>query len=70
MESTKMTLNIVETCEALNLSRPIVMQYIRRKDNPLPCIKTGKRYRIPCASLEKWIIEEAARNSGTATGKR
>lgn len=66
----KMTLNIEETCEALNLSRPIVMQYIRRKDNPLPCIKTGKRYRIPFADLERWISEEAARNSGTAAGKR
>ena len=69
MESTSMTLNIVETMEALQLSRPIVMQYIRRKDNPLPCIKTGKRYRIPKAALEQWIMEEAARNSGT-TGRR
>lgn len=65
MENTSMTLNIAETMEALQLSRPLVMQYIRRKNNPLPCIKTGKRYRIPRAALETWIMEEAARNSGT-----
>ena len=62
-----MTLDIEETVQALNLSRPIVMAYIHRKDNPLPCIKTGKRYRIPRTSLERWIEEEAAQNSGTAT---
>ena len=65
-----MTLDIEQTMKALNLSRPLVMNYIRRKDNPLPCIKTGKRYRIPRAALEQWVLEEAARNSGAASGRR
>ena len=66
MSSEKLTLNIPEVCEMLNLSRPIITAYIKRRNNPLPCIvTTGRtgRYVIPRAALEKWLIEEAQRNS-------
>lgn len=69
MENLKMTLSIEETMQALCLSRPLVMSFIHREDNPLPCIKTGKRYRVPRAALETWIMEEAARNT-YAPGKK
>lgn len=59
----KLTLTVAEVCEALGVSRPVLMAWIKRKNNPLPCIKTAKVYRIPRAALEQWVIEEAARNS-------
>ena len=59
----KLTYTIEEVCKALNLSRPYVMAWIKRKTNPLPCVRTTKSYRIPCAALEQWLIEEANRNS-------
>lgn len=61
----KLTLNISEVCELLNLSRPIVTAYIRRKENPLPCIATiGRRgrYVIPRAALDQWLLDEAKRS--------
>jgi len=62
----KLTLNIKEACELMGLSRPVVNSYIRRKDNPLPCIATmGRsrgRYVIPRAALEQWLLEEAERS--------
>ena len=59
-----LTLMIAEVCEELGVSRPTVEMWIKRKDNPLPCIKKARTYRIPRAALEKWILEEADRNSG------
>lgn len=65
----RLTLNVKEVCELLNLSRPVVTAYIRRKDNPLPSIvTTGRRGRIviPRAALEQWILDEAARTGAAA----
>ena len=70
MENLRMTLTIAEACEALNLSRPMVDRYIHRKENPLPCIKTGRRYVIPRAAFETWILEEAQRNSTGSAARR
>ena len=68
MEDNKLTLSIQEACKMLNLSRPIVTAYIKRRDNPMPCIMTSAkrgRYVIPRAALEAWLLEEAARNSAS-----
>ena len=66
----RLTLNVKEVCELLNLSRPVVTAYIRRKDNPLPCISTtgDRRGRlvIPRAALEQWLLDEAARTGAAA----
>ena len=74
MENTrKLTLNVEEVCEMLGLSRPIVTAYIRRKDNPMPCIYTsGRRGRhvIPRAALEQWLTDEANRCQAAAALRR
>ena len=64
MENTlKLNLGIDDTCKASGLSRPTIMAFIRRAENPLPHIKVGRKYMIPRAALETWLIEEAARNT-------
>lgn len=60
----KVVLSIAETCEVMGCSRPMVMSYIHRQDNPLPCIKSNRKYMVPSAALEQWVLEEAQRNSG------
>lgn len=66
----KLTLTIAEACKELNVSRPLVERFIKRKDNPLPCIKTGSRYIIPRLDFERWISDEAARNSTGSAARR
>ena len=67
MQNTeKLVLSIPEVCEMLDLSRPIITAYLRRKENPLPCIRTtGRRgrYVVPRAALDRWLLEEAERDS-------
>ena len=64
MESNlKLNLGIDETCTATDLSRPTIMAFIHRNENPLPHIKVGRKYLIPRAALETWLLEEAARNA-------
>lgn len=46
----------------LNLSLPTIDGFLHRKENPIPSIRAGRRYIIPCALLEKWLVEEAERN--------
>ena len=63
MENQKMTMSIAEVCTSSGFSRPTIMAYINRSKDPLPCIKAGRRYMIPRAALEAWLVEEAARNT-------
>lgn len=66
--SLRLNLSIDDTCTVSGYSRPTIMAFIRRSENPLPHIKTGRKYMIPRAALETWLIEEAARNT-MQTGK-
>lgn len=66
----KLTMTIAEACGALGLSRPVVDRYVHRRDNPLPTIRTGRRYVIPRAAFEAWILEEAQRNSTGSAARR
>ena len=63
MENQRMTMSIAEVCTSAGFSRPTIMAYINRAENPLPCIKTGRKYIVPRAALETWLMEEAARNA-------
>lgn len=67
----KMTLTRSEAAKALQVSLPVLDAYLRRTNNPLPCIRLtaqGKRGKIliPVEGLSRWIEEEAARNAGKA----
>ena len=66
----KLTMTISEVCAAVGVARPTVDGWIKRKDNPLPCIRTNKTFRIPRAALEQWLLEEAQRNSGGSVARR
>jgi len=67
----KMTLTRTEAATVLQVSLPVLDAYLRRADNPLPCIRmtsSGKRGKvlIPTEGLSRWIEEEAARSAGKA----
>ena len=62
--SLRLNLSIDDTCTASGLSRPTIMAFIHRSENPLPHIKIGRKYMVPRAALEAWLMEEAARNAG------
>lgn len=61
--SLKLTLSVDEACASTGYSRPTIMAFIHRAENPLPYIKASKKYMIPRAALETWLIEEATRNA-------
>jgi len=61
--NTKLTLSVEDVCASTDSSRPTVMAFIHRSENPMPHIKAGRKYLIPRAALETWLIEEAARNA-------
>ena len=63
MENQRMNMSIAEVCTSSGFSRPTIMAYINRSKNPLPCIRAGRKYMIPRAALETWLLEEAARNA-------
>lgn len=50
------------TAKYLNVSLPTLDAYLHRKENPIPAIKAGRKYLIPCSMLESWLNAEAVRN--------
>jgi len=59
-----MVLTRREAAEHMRISLPTLDNYIRRAENPLPILKSGKRVLIPADDLRKWLSEEAARCMG------
>lgn len=65
--SEKLGLSVNEACDVMGVSRTTLTHFLKRKENPIPCIVTpgGKRgrYIIPSRTLERWMDEEAERCS-------
>lgn len=59
-----------EAAEYLGISLPLLDKYIHRQSNPIPVIRTARRYIIPCGSLDKWIDAEAERQGEHVNGKK
>lgn len=71
----KLTLTRREAAAALGVGLPTLDAFLRRRDNPLPCIRSGdgpkkKLILIPRAAFESWILEEAQRNSTGSAARR
>lgn len=63
----RLTYSRREAAAALGVSLPTLDAFMNRADHPLPRIRQGyKLTLIPVAALEQWVMDEAARNSGTA----
>lgn len=58
-----------EAKKTLNVSFPTLDAWLRRADNPLPCIHAGRKVLIPAEGLARWIEEEAARNAEKAVSR-
>ena len=66
-EPARLTYTRREAAAALGVSMVTFDAFCNRKDNPIPRIKSGhKLVLIPVEGLRRWIMEEAARNSGIA----
>ena len=66
MENRKLTYTRTEAAHELNVSLPMLDSWLKRADNPLPCIKTARRVIIPAEGLQRWIDEESKRSAGSA----
>ena len=51
--------------EYLHISLPALDALLRRSENPIPCVRVGRRYIIPVAGLEQWLAEESHAQSNT-----
>lgn len=56
--------------EYLGVSLPLLDRYIHRESNPIPVIRTARKYLIPLASLDEWIAAEASRQGGCIDVKK
>ena len=65
--STHGTLTREQAAKYLNVSLPTLDAFLHRYDNPLPCIRAGRKYLVPLASIEAWLISESSRQ---AEGRR
>lgn len=58
----RITLTRAETAKALQVSLPILDAWLHRAENPIPCIRAGRKVLIPAEELSRWINDETARN--------
>ena len=49
------------TAKYMTVSLPTLDALLQREENPLPCIKVGRKYLIPTALLDEWLKAEAER---------
>ncbi len=61
---SKFTLTRKEAAEFCSVSLPTLDSYLRRRDNPLPSIRAGRKWIIPVEGLRQWLLDEAARQAG------
>ena len=58
--------NLSETARLAGVGIQTAQAWIRRRDNPLPHFRDGRRILIPHSTLVQWLEEETAR---TGSGK-
>lgn len=63
-EKTKLVLDAPELAEALGICKPRAYELMRQKDFPSIQI-SERRFIVPRAALDKWLLEQANHDSGT-----
>lgn len=53
----KYTMSVDEMAAAIGISRPKAYELVNSEG--FPKIRVGRRIRIPVASLESWLVEQA-----------
>jgi len=56
-------LSIPETCERLGVCRCTTWRMMRRRRNPLPHVRLGRRVLVPEGALARWITRELERSA-------
>ena len=60
--------NAKEAARAMGVSISTLQGLLRRKENPIPHIRIGRRIMIPVKALELWLLDECRRNEGRPWG--
>jgi excisionase family DNA binding protein len=55
------TMTRKQIAQYLNLSLPMVARLERRKENPLPCLRVGKKVLYPIRMVDEWLARESRR---------
>ncbi len=63
-EKTKLVLDAPELAEALGICKPRAYELMRQKDFPSIQI-SERRFIVPRAALDKWLLEQANHDRGT-----
>lgn len=63
-EKTKLVLDAPELVEALGICKPRAYELMRQKDFPSIQI-SERRFIVPRAALDKWLLEQANHDRGT-----
>ena len=63
-EKTKLVLDAPELAEALGICKPRAYELMRQKDFPSIQI-SERRFIVPRAALDKWLLEQANHDMGT-----
>lgn len=63
-EKTKLVLDAPELAEALGICKPRAYELMRQKDFPSIQI-SERRFIVPRAALDKWLLEQANHGRGT-----
>ena len=55
------TMTRKQIAQYLNLSIPMVARLERREENPLPCLRVGKKVLYPIRMVDEWLARESRR---------
>lgn len=59
-----------EICELLRVSREAVLKFRRHPNDPIPCLKAGRRYLYDTGKVLRWAERQADRARLKATRSR
>lgn len=65
----KLTLTRKEAAEQCNVSLPTLDAYLQRRENPMPCIRAGRKVIIPLEPLKEWLEKESTQQTGACNGR-
>lgn len=57
----KHRMTMCDLCETYSVSHEAVLKHIRRKDDPLPAMRFGRRWIFDIARVEAWMTRQAKR---------
>ncbi len=63
MEDTKRTLTRKETATSLGIGLVALDMLLRRRDDPLPSVRVGRRVIVPIKEFELWLSRQVGKEA-------